>query len=50
MAPVQNRGPLEDIWAQDLNFSVRKETIEKDNSWVVIPLLKVGENAFLQTL
>ena len=52
IAPVQNRGPL-DLKVSEhkmLNFSVRKEIIENDNSLVVISLSKVDENEFLQTL
>ena len=47
MAPVQNRGPLEDMY---YIFVVRKEIIKNDNSLAVISLSKVGENAFLEAL
>ena len=50
MAPVHNRGPLENIWEQDLSFSARTEIIENNNSLVVNLFSKVGENEFLQTL
>ena len=33
-----------------LSFSVRKEIIKYDNSWVAISLSNIGENEFLQTL
>ena len=33
-----------------LSFSVRKEIDENNDSLVVMSLLKVGENEFLQTL
>ena len=50
MAPVQNRGPFQDICAQMLSFLARKEIIENNNSLVVISLSKVDENEFLQAL
>ena len=33
MVPVQNRGPLEDIEAKDVKFSVKKEMIDNNNAW-----------------
>ena len=49
MAPVLNRGPLLRVSKHEmLSFSVRKEIIENDNSFIL--LSKVGENGFLQTL
>ena len=33
-----------------LSFSVKKEIIQNDNSWVVISWFKVGKKEFLQTL
>ena len=50
LAPVQNRGPLEDLWAQNVKFFGKEEIIESNNSLAVISLSKVGENEFLQTL
>ena len=50
MAPVQNRGPREDIWARNVKFLGKKKIIENNNNLLVISLSKVGENEFLQAL
>ena len=50
MTPVQNRGPFEDIWAQNGKFLGKEKRFENNNSLVVVSLSKVGENEFIQTV
>ena len=44
MASMQNRGPLEHIWDQDVKFFSNENIIENDNNLVVISLSKVSKN------